>query len=92
MPIPLSTLKDVGAGAVLLGLGAWTAYGQWKDKRIRKRYGLAPNPERCGDHEDRLLAIEAKMEELPTKEDFKLLSSKVSGIRKLVLTKTKKSK
>jgi hypothetical protein len=86
MAIPISTLKDVGAGVVLLGLGAWTAWGQWKDKRIRKKYGLAPNPERCADHEARLIAVESAV--LTNTDEVALLGKKVDGLRKVVMVTT----
>lgn len=86
MSIPLSTLKDIGAGVALLGLGGWTAYGQWKDKLIRKKFGLAPNPERCADHEARLIAVESAV--ITNTDEVSLLGKKVDSLRKIVMVGT----
>lgn len=73
MPFPF---MELGEGAVL----AWLGVSRVLDRNRRKKkeelerkisvsLKLKANPERCGDHENRLRAIETKMTESCTKLD-----------------------
>jgi alpha-N-acetylglucosamine transferase len=65
--------QAIGMVIALLLLGGWNALREYRDYKRKKMEfelteakGLAPNPERCEDHEDRLRKIEGTCSDIKT--------------------------
>lgn len=80
-PLVLELAKIIGA-IVGFAAGVLVTYWRIRERRITREFGLAENPERCGDHAARLRALEGWIEKLErdNREDHNKIVGQIGAL------------